>query len=76
MCNKRFVESTDGADNSASSDATGSQEAAGGAPASRSPHRPFCSARCKLADLDNWMNGRYRISRPMSEQDLDESLIN
>jgi uncharacterized protein len=24
--------------------------------------RPFCSERCKLIDLDNWLAGRYRIS--------------
>jgi len=26
--------------------------------------RPFCSERCKLIDLDNWLAGRYRISTP------------
>lgn len=25
------------------------------------PFRPFCSERCKLIDLDNWLEGRYRI---------------
>ncbi|MFZ0959717.1 MAG: DNA gyrase inhibitor YacG [Terriglobia bacterium] len=25
------------------------------------PFRPFCSERCKLIDLDNWFDGRYRI---------------
>jgi uncharacterized protein len=25
------------------------------------PYRPFCSERCKLLDLDNWLEGRYRI---------------
>jgi len=24
--------------------------------------RPFCSERCKLIDLDNWLAGRYYIS--------------
>ncbi len=23
--------------------------------------RPFCSMRCKLADLNNWLNERYSI---------------
>ena len=23
--------------------------------------RPFCSERCKLFDLENWLDGRYRI---------------
>ena len=25
------------------------------------PYRPFCSERCKLLDLSNWLEGRYRI---------------
>jgi uncharacterized protein len=25
------------------------------------PHRPFCSERCKLIDLDNWLSERYTI---------------
>lgn len=29
--------------------------------------RPFCSERCKLLDLDNWLAGRYRISTPPGE---------
>ncbi|MGO9273627.1 MAG: DNA gyrase inhibitor YacG [Terriglobia bacterium] len=31
--------------------------------------RPFCSERCKLIDLDNWLQGRYRISTPIEEHD-------
>jgi endogenous inhibitor of DNA gyrase (YacG/DUF329 family) len=31
------------------------------------PPRPFCSARCKLADLDNWLEERYRISSPLAD---------
>lgn len=23
--------------------------------------RPFCSARCRLVDLDHWLSGDYRI---------------
>jgi len=30
------------------------------------PYRPFCSERCKLIDLDNWLSGRYRISTPVT----------
>lgn len=26
------------------------------------PFRPFCSERCKLIDLSNWLAERYRIS--------------
>ncbi len=34
---------------------------------------PFCSERCRLADLGKWLDGGYRISSPASEEDLDES---
>ncbi len=33
---------------------------------------PFCSERCRLADLNKWMSGDYRISREMKETDFDE----
>ena len=26
------------------------------------PFRPFCSARCKMIDLDHWLSERYRIT--------------
>jgi endogenous inhibitor of DNA gyrase (YacG/DUF329 family) len=26
--------------------------------------RPFCSERCKMADLGRWLQGDYRISEP------------
>ena len=29
------------------------------------PSRPFCSQRCKLVDLGNWLNGAYRTSEPI-----------
>ena len=28
-------------------------------------HRPFCSNRCRLADLERWLSGRYVVSRPL-----------
>ena len=31
--------------------------------------RPFCSERCKMIDLDNWLEGRYRVPAPL---DSDE----
>lgn len=34
---------------------------------------PFCSKRCKLADLAKWMRGDYTISRPIEQADLDET---
>jgi len=36
------------------------------------PSFPFCSPRCRMADLGRWMNEDYRISREMKETDLDE----
>jgi uncharacterized protein len=36
--------------------------------------RPFCSARCRAADLGKWLDGGYRIESPMSEEDLDQGL--
>lgn len=32
---------------------------------------PFCSARCRLADLGKWFSGDYVISRRLEERDLD-----
>ncbi|MGC9993697.1 MAG: DNA gyrase inhibitor YacG [Terriglobia bacterium] len=29
------------------------------------PFRPFCSERCKLIDLDQWLSERYRVSTPV-----------
>lgn len=37
------------------------------------PFRPFCSERCKLIDLDNWLAERYRIRAPAGDRDPDES---
>jgi len=31
------------------------------------PSRPFCSARCKLLDLGNWLDGVYRVSEPLDD---------
>ncbi|MFO0746075.1 MAG: DNA gyrase inhibitor YacG [Myxococcota bacterium] len=28
------------------------------------PHRPFCSARCKLVDLSKWLSEEYRVPGP------------
>jgi endogenous inhibitor of DNA gyrase (YacG/DUF329 family) len=32
------------------------------------PFRPFCSERCKLIDLDNWLSERYRIEAREDEE--------
>ncbi len=34
--------------------------------------RPFCSERCKNIDLDNWLEGRYRIP---ASPDPDEDIV-
>jgi endogenous inhibitor of DNA gyrase (YacG/DUF329 family) len=36
------------------------------------PTRPFCSQRCKLADLHNWLSDAYRISSPLQPGELDD----
>jgi endogenous inhibitor of DNA gyrase (YacG/DUF329 family) len=33
---------------------------------------PFCSAQCKLLDLSRWFNEEYRISVPLSAEDMLE----
>ncbi|MHC4975575.1 MAG: DNA gyrase inhibitor YacG [Planctomycetota bacterium] len=33
---------------------------------------PFCSERCRLADLGQWFDGGYVISRGLKPEDLDE----
>lgn len=35
---------------------------------------PFCSKRCRLADLNRWMGGGYRVSRPATDpRDWEEN---
>ncbi|HVV16993.1 MAG TPA: DNA gyrase inhibitor YacG [Polyangia bacterium] len=37
------------------------------------PLRPFCSARCRSADLGKWLDGGYRIATPVTEDtELDD----
>ncbi len=33
---------------------------------------PFCSDRCKKIDLGKWLDGKYLISRPIEQSDLEE----
>lgn len=33
-------------------------------------YRPFCSARCKLHDLGDWANERFRLTPQDDEADL------
>jgi uncharacterized protein len=37
--------------------------------------RPFCSQRCRSADLGKWLVGAYQISAPLSEEDLDQGVL-
>jgi endogenous inhibitor of DNA gyrase (YacG/DUF329 family) len=38
---------------------------------------PFCSERCRLIDLGNWLGGRYRLAgeatKDVEEPDEDEN---
>jgi endogenous inhibitor of DNA gyrase (YacG/DUF329 family) len=40
--------------------------------AAASSTRPFCSERCRTADLGKWLDGGYRIVAPVAEEDLDQ----
>lgn len=35
-------------------------------------YRPFCSKRCQMADLGNWLDEAYRFSRPLRADDLED----
>lgn len=37
------------------------------------PHRPFCSERCQLADLEGWLGGRYVIPDSSEESGMPDS---
>jgi endogenous inhibitor of DNA gyrase (YacG/DUF329 family) len=34
---------------------------------------PFCSKRCRLVDLNAWFESQYVISRPVEQQDEENS---
>jgi endogenous inhibitor of DNA gyrase (YacG/DUF329 family) len=36
------------------------------------PHRPFCSARCKLLDLGNWVDENYRVPSQVERPSVEE----
>ena len=38
------------------------------------PTFPFCSDRCRLLDLNNWIEGKYTLSRPLDPTDEIEDL--
>jgi len=33
---------------------------------------PFCSGRCRMADLGKWFSGEYTISRPIEQRDIED----
>ena len=37
-----------------------------------SPWRPFCSRRCKIIDLGNWLDEVYRVSLPVADDQPDD----
>jgi hypothetical protein len=39
------------------------------------PYRPFCSERCKLLDLDNWLSERYRVRIPTEASSQSEEAV-
>lgn len=42
---------------------------------SESEYRPFCSEKCKLLDLGDWIDGNYSVpdeSSSLNEEDLRE----
>jgi uncharacterized protein len=39
------------------------------------PFRPFCSERCKMVDLDNWITGAYRLPGTDAAEDENESSL-
>ena len=36
------------------------------------PYFPFCSERCRLVDLNRWVEGDYTISRPADPSDFED----
>jgi endogenous inhibitor of DNA gyrase (YacG/DUF329 family) len=35
---------------------------------------PFCSERCRLRDLSNWIDGKYTVTRPIDPTDQVEEM--
>ena len=38
------------------------------------PHRPFCSERCRLIDLGQWVDEGYRIAGPVQDPPGEEDI--
>ncbi|MEX0429975.1 DNA gyrase inhibitor YacG [Spiribacter sp. 1M189] len=39
--------------------------------AERSPYRPFCSKRCRMIDLGDWLDERHQIPGEPAEPDIE-----
>lgn len=39
----------------------------------QNPDFPFCSERCRLLDLGNWANEKYKISEPVIDESTPET---
>lgn len=39
----------------------------------QSPHRPFCSDRCRLIDLGQWANEEHKIAAKSPDHELDKN---
>jgi endogenous inhibitor of DNA gyrase (YacG/DUF329 family) len=37
--------------------------------------RPFCSERCRLIDLGDWLDEKHRIPEPLEGQSEDDSSL-
>ena len=38
------------------------------------PTFPFCSERCRLLDLTNWVDGKYVVHRPIDPTDQIQNM--
>lgn len=34
-------------------------------------HYPFCTDRCRMADLNSWFDGDYTVSRDIKDSDIE-----
>jgi endogenous inhibitor of DNA gyrase (YacG/DUF329 family) len=41
-----------------------------------SPHRPFCSERCKLIDLGAWASEQHRIAGEKTDRPVEHAEMN
>jgi len=39
--------------------------------AERSPYRPFCSKRCRMIDLGDWLDERHQIPGEPAQPDIE-----